>query len=206
MNALSFITPFISEIGCRLLQSDPTTLDRLAQLDGKVIALDFESTDVTIFMFPSPAGIRLRHEWDGEVDVHMKGTPSELAKMGIAGKTPVTPGKINIKFEGDLHVGQQFKKILDDAQIDWEELLSQRIGDIAAHHTSQILRSIHKRVQEAARTTANNGSEYLRYEAELLPADWRVDEFIDDVDKIREDVDRLTLRVDRLLRSGRQTS
>ena len=134
MNALSFITPFVSEIGCRLLQTDPTTLDRLAELDGKVIALDFESTDITFFMFPTPAGIRLRNEWDGEVDVHMKGTPSELVKMGMANKTPVTPGKINMKIEGDLHVGQQFKKILDDMQIDWEELLSQHIGDIAAHH------------------------------------------------------------------------
>jgi ubiquinone biosynthesis protein UbiJ len=183
------------------LQSDPTTLDRLAELDGKVIALDFESTDVTFYMFPTPAGIRLRNEWDGEVDVHMKGTPSELAKMGMASKSPVTPGKINIKIEGDLHVGQHFKKILDDMQIDWEELLSQHIGDIAAHHASRFLRGLHKRVNEVIKTTANNGSEFLRFEAGMLPADWRVSEFIDDVDSIREDVDRLTMRVERLLRS-----
>ena len=201
MNALSFFTPFVSEIGCRVLQSDPTSLERLAELDGKVIALDFESTDVTVFMFPTPAGIRLRNEWEGEVDVHMKGTPPELVKMGMAGKAPVTPGKINIKIEGDLHVGQRFKKILDDMQIDWEELLSQHIGDIAAYHTSRFLRGLHKRVHEAVKTTATNGSEYLRFEAGLLPADWRVDEFIDDVDKIREDVDRLSMRVDRLLRN-----
>ena len=51
------------------------------------------------------------------------------------------------------------------------------------------------------KTTANNGSEFLRFEAGMLPADWRVSEFIDDVDSIREDVDRLTMRVERLLRS-----
>jgi ubiquinone biosynthesis protein UbiJ len=86
-------------------------------------------------------------------------------------------------------------------QIDWEELLSQHIGDIAAHHASRFLRSLHMRVNEAIKTTANNGSEFLRFEAELLPANWRVSEFIDDVDSIREDVDRLTMRVERLLRS-----
>lgn len=201
MNALSFITPLASEIGCRLLQSDPTTLERLGELDGKVIALDFESTDVTFYMFPTPAGIRLCHEWDGDVDVHMKGTPAELIKMGMAARSPVTPGKINIKIEGDLHVGQEFKKILDDMQIDWEELLSQHIGDIAAYHASSFLRGLHKRVGEAVKTVANNSSEYLRYEAGLLPADWRVDEFVDGVDKIREDVDRMAMRVERLLRN-----
>ena len=200
MNALSFITPFVSEIGCRLLQADPTTLDRLAELDGKVIALDFEATEVTIFMFPTPAGIRLRDQWDGEVDVHMIGTPAELIKMGLAAKSPVTPGKINIKIQGDLHVGQQFKKILDDMQIDWEELLAQHIGDIAAHHASSFLRGLHKRVNEAVKTAANNGSEYLRFEADMLPADWRVGEFVDDVDRIREDVDRMAMRVNRLLK------
>ena len=199
MTALSFITPLVSEIGCKLLQSDTATLDRLAALDGKVIALDFESTDITFYMFPSAAGIRLRNEWDGEVDVHMKGEPAELFKMGLAGKSPVTPGKIHVKFEGDLHIGQQFKKILDDMQIDWEELLSQRIGDSAAYHASQLLRGMRRRLKETVRTSATNSSEYLRFEAGLLPADWRVEEFVNDVDKIREDVDRLSKRVERLL-------
>lgn len=199
MSALSFITPLLSEVGSRLLQSDPTTLERLGELDGKVIALDFESTDVTLYMFPTLAGIRLRNEWDGEIDVHMKGTPAELLKMGVAGKSPITPGKINVKLEGDLHVGQQFKKILDEMQIDWEELLSQHVGDSAAHHTSRFVRGMHKRIREAVKVTAMNTSEYLRFEAEILPADWRVKEFIDDVDKIREDVDRMAIRVERLL-------
>ncbi|GMR06745.1 MAG: hypothetical protein BMS9Abin25_1366 [Gammaproteobacteria bacterium] len=204
MSALSFITPCVSEIGCRLLQSDPTTLERLGELDGKVIALDFESTDFTLYMFPSLTGILLRNEWNGEIDVHMKGTPSELLKMGMANKAPVTPGKINIKLEGDLHVGQQFKKILDDMQIDWEDLLSQHIGDIAAYHTSRFVRGIHERIRETIKTTAMNSSEYLRFEAEILPADWRVDEFIDDVDRIREDIDRMAMRVERLLKNQTQ--
>ena len=202
MNALSFITPLVSEIGCKLLQSDPATLERLAALDGKVIALDFESTDVTFYMFPGAAGIRLQNDWEGEVDVHMKGEPAELMKMGMAGKSPLTPGKISVKIEGDLHVGQQFKKILDDMQIDWEELLSRRIGDSAAYHASQLLRGIHRRFNEAIRTTATNSSEYLRFEAGLLPTDWRVTEFINNVDRLREDADRLTKRVERLLNSS----
>lgn len=196
---MSLLAPIASEIGGRLLHTDPTTLQRLSELEGRVISLDFTGTDIHIFMFPSADGIRLSDDWDGEVDVHMTGKPSDLIKMGAAGKTPVTPGKVNVRIEGDLHVGQQFKKILDELQIDWEELLSQYIGDIAAHHSSNILRSISTHVRQAVVTTAQNASEYVRYEARMTPAGWRVEEFIDDVDKLREDVDRMSMRIDRLL-------
>lgn len=196
---LSLFAPIASEIGGRLLQTDPATLRRLSELEGKVISLDFSGTDIHVFMFPSADGIRMSDDWEGEVDVHMSGKPSDLIKMGAAGKAPVTPGKVNVRIEGDLHVGQQFKKILDDMQIDWEELLSQYIGDVAAYHSSKILRSIGTHLRQAVITTAQNASEYARFEARLIPADWRVQEFIDDVDKLREDVDRISMRIDRLL-------
>ena len=61
MNALSFISPIINEIGSHVLGTDPTTLQRLGELDGKVIALEFEGTDVHLYMFPSAGGIRLQH-------------------------------------------------------------------------------------------------------------------------------------------------
>ena len=198
MNALSMITPFISELGSRLMSTDPTTLERLGELDGKVIALDFEGTDLCFYLFPSAGGIRIREEWDGNVDVHMIGKPSELMKMGLAGKTPVTPGKISMRIEGDLHVGQQFKKVLDDMQIDWEELLSQHIGDTAAYHTSRLVREVGSRLRDALKAAARDGSEYLRFETEILPVDWRVKEFLDDVDRLRQDVDRMEMRINRL--------
>ena len=198
MNAVSTLAPLVSELGNRLMATDPTTLQRLGKLDGKVIALDFEGTDMCVYLFPSAGGIRVRESWDGEVDVHMIGKPSELIKMGVAGKTPVTPGRINMKIEGDLHVGQQFKKILDDMQIDWEELLAQHFGDTAAYHAGRAVRGIGSRLRNVIRTALEGSSEYLRYETDVLPADWRVKEFIDGVDQLRQDVDRLEMRVNRL--------
>lgn len=201
----SLLAPVANRLGSRLLQTDPVTLERLAALEGKVISLEFEGTDFHLYMFPTATGILLQDSWDGEVDVHMQGKPSELLKMGMAGKTSVTPGKINVRFQGDLHVGQAFKKILDDMKIDWEELLSQYVGDIAAYHASRLMRGARAHVREAIINTARNGSEYARFEAGLLPADWRVEEFINDVDKLRDDVDRLSIRIDRLLKPGRSS-
>jgi ubiquinone biosynthesis protein UbiJ len=198
MNAVSTLAPIISELGSRLMATDPTTLERLGELNGKVIALDFEGTGMSVYLLPSAGGIHLRETWDGEVDVHMIGKPTELIKMGMAGKTPVTPGRINMKIEGDLHVGQQFKKILDDMQIDWEELLAQHIGDTAAYHAGRAAREIGSRLRGALKTAAEGSSEYLRFETGVLPVDWRVREFLDDVDRLRQDVDRLEMRINRL--------
>jgi ubiquinone biosynthesis protein UbiJ len=201
MSDLSLITPLINELSSHLLSTDPTTLERLAKLQGKVIALELEATDIKLYMLPGAGGIELLQDWDGAVDVHMIGKPSELIKMGLAAKSPLTPGRISLRIEGDLHVGQQFKRILDDMQIDFEELLSRFIGDSAAYHAGRLARSVGRRIAYMARSAADDGSEYLRFEAEILPADWRVREYIDAVDRLRDDVDRLAMRVDRLRRS-----
>lgn len=198
MSAFSLITPFVSELGSRLLATDPATLERLAELDGKVIALDVDGTDLCVYLFPTAGGIQVRDDWDGPVDVHMIGKPEELLKMGLAGKTPMTPGRIHLRIEGDIHVGQRFKKILDDLQVDWEALLSHVIGDTAAYHTGRLVRGAATRLRETLTTLARDSSEYLRYETGVLPAQWRVREFIDGVDELRQDVDRLEMRINRL--------
>ena len=103
-----------------------------------------------------------------------------------------------MRIEGDLHVGQKFKKILDDMQIDWEELLSNYVGDTAAYHAGRFAREVGSRLRDVIKTAAREGSEYLRYESETLPPESRVREFVDGVDRLRQDVDRLEKRVKRL--------
>jgi len=201
MSALSPLYPLATEIGNRLLASDPTTLGRLASLDGKVIALEFEGTDLCLYMLPNAGGIRLREDWDGEVDVHMIGRPAELLKMGLAARSPVTPGRIKLRIDGDLHVGQEFKRILDDLDIDWDGLLARVIGDTAAYHTGRLVREMARQLREGARNLGREGSEYLLNEAELLAPRRRVREHLDAVDRLRQDVDRLAARVQRLART-----
>ena len=81
--------------------------------------------------------------------------------------------------------------------IDWEEYLSQIIGDIAAHKVGHFVRDMSQLAKASARTIGLDISEYLRYEKEALLDQTELDEFNHAVDKVRNDVERLQKRIER---------
>ena len=75
--------------------------------------------------------------------------------------------------------------------IDWEELLSRWVGDIAAHQLGKFGRSLREWAGETKRTLEMDISEYLREESDLVARQEDVAEFVDAVDTLRGDLDRL---------------
>ncbi len=181
------------------LKLDPDTLARLAELEGRVIALQWRGTDLTLYFLPGAQGLQLLAQFQGEPDTLLRGTPLALAELGLG------PNKDNALFSGaveivgDTDIGQRFQDILEAMDIDWEEHLSHLIGDVAAHQAGKLARDAGHYAEQSADTLRQDLSEYLKEESQLLPARVQVDNFLADVDTLRMDVDRLEARVQRLL-------
>ena len=103
-----------------------------------------------------------------------------------------------IQVEGDTDLGQAFNELLSSVDIDWEELLSRAVGDIAAHQIGNTLRGARRWAQRAGKSLSLDTTEYLQEEAGHLPTRVEVDRFLDDIDTYRSDVDRLEARIQRL--------
>ena len=84
------------------------------------------------------------------------------------------------------------------AEIDWEELLAQAIGDLSAHQVGENVRAASRWMRHVADSVALSAGEYLREESGLLADAWHVRRFVDQVDRLRDDVSRLSLRLSRL--------
>lgn len=104
----------------------------------------------------------------------------------------------HVSIEGDTDLAQEFSDILANLDIDWEELLSAKIGDVVAHQTMQQVRQAQDYVAQMADTLQQNLSEYLTEEARLLPYHYEVEDWLVEVERIRDDVERLSVRVDLL--------
>ena len=91
--------------------------------------------------------------------------------------------------------------MLASFDIDWEELLSQYLGDIAAHQIGNVVRDVSGWAEEARHTLAQDTVEYLRNEAAILVETREIAEFVDAVDALRSDVDRLEARLQRIARA-----
>lgn len=178
----------------KVLSLDEETVALLATLAGNVIEIDVLDTEFRMFILPSGKGVTLETDYEGKADVAIKGTPSALLGMISAEKI----GAGDVEINGNVELAKKFQSILRDMEIDWEEYLSQFVGDIAAHKIGNFLRRVSRFAKESGKTIGMDISEYLRYEKEALLDKSEVDEFNQAVDNIRDDVERLQKRLERL--------
>jgi len=199
----STFLPFIEDAGNRVLRLDPETLQRLGDLQGRTICIEFTDLGRQLFLDPSESGFRMFDEYSGTPAVTLRGKMITFVRLGLdPERTGPAPGDLEIR--GDAALGQKMQKILQDIDLDWEEPLARMLGDPAGHAVARSLRAIHHWHVQALKTLGANVAEYLQEEARIVPVRFEVDAFLDAVDVLRDDVDRLESRVLRLAAGGRR--
>ncbi|HIF50081.1 MAG TPA: hypothetical protein EYQ42_00850 [Thiotrichaceae bacterium] len=182
----------------KALSLDEETLCSLGKLEGKIIAFEFLSTDLTIFLFPSNDGLVIHSAYENKPDVLIKGTPANFIMMMTSSKRSNGSLPTDMQIIGDIGLAQRFQEVMQNIEIDLEEPLSKWVGDTMAYQIGKFVRGSHRFATNAGKTLAIDISEYLRFEINMLPDDLLVEEFSKDVDLIREDVDRFEARLNKL--------
>jgi ubiquinone biosynthesis protein UbiJ len=181
------------------LALDPKTLQRLARLQGKIIAIELRGTGIHLVLQPEAEGLRLMNHYDGEIDTTLRGAPFALLRMSTG---PAGEGMFSgeVEIDGDVELGQQIQRVFEKLDIDWEEHLSRLTGDIIAHQVGNTVRDLFQWGARTAEHLGQDTTDYLQEETETLPVPWEVEGFIEAVDTLRSDVDRIEARVKRLHR------
>jgi ubiquinone biosynthesis protein UbiJ len=180
------------------LALDPHTAERLARLQGRLIAVELRGTGITLTLQPTSAGkLRLMGDYDGAVDTTLRGAPFALLRLGSArAGEGLFSGEVVI--DGDVELGTQFQRVFEKLDINWEEHLSRLTGDSIAQQIGNGVRGLFGWGQRSADHLGRDVADCLQEEHEALPLAWEVEEFIRGVDTLRSDVDRLEARVKRL--------
>jgi ubiquinone biosynthesis protein UbiJ len=108
-----------------------------------------------------------------------------------------------ITLDGDTELAAALGKVLRNIQWEYEEDLSQLIGDAAAHQIGDFGQ---KAASEAKRQTLNVAqmfSEYWQEEQPLIAKKRHVEKFLKEVDALREDVERFEKRLEKLSETTR---
>ena len=183
--------------------SDDGAAERLSGLDGRVVALSIKNTDLSAFVAPSAKGIRLLEKYEGPVDVQVTGRIADFIAYARASKRGDSIGAGRIEISGDLATAQSVQALLSELQIDWEDILSRTIGDVAAHQAGRFFRSLASFGRKTSEHLEQDLSEYLQIEAHVLPTRRDVDRLYRAVFILTDDVDRFEARV-RNFASGRR--
>ncbi|NOZ10802.1 MAG: Sterol-binding domain protein [Gammaproteobacteria bacterium] len=194
----NIITSIAEELSNRLLRLDPDTLDRFADLDGKVVCIHLKDSSLKMFIRPFGGGFRITEKWDGEVDVTLTGSVFAFAKLATREGDTDLFFKREILIEGDTDLGQRFRRILERLDIDWEEVASRCVGDVAAHQMGKLTRDMRHWASDTTDTLGKDFAEYFQEEQRELAKKEPVEAFMRAVDVLRADADRLQKRIERL--------
>ncbi|MBV1884457.1 MAG: hypothetical protein KUG82_22645 [Pseudomonadales bacterium] len=200
----------------RALLLDPIAEHKVKNLEGKILAVHAHTPEIiahvifsgdTIQIFGDPDEA-IDAEFDvtdintDNIDAHMEASSLTFASQALRSEDQGIDS--NIKISGDRALVEAIHDIVSNLDIDWEEPLSEFIGDTAAHQLGQFGRNLFNWTKRTARTFIADADVYLREEAHVAPLDGDVAAHAAAVDQTRLDVDALQLRIDTLKKNAGQ--
>ncbi|ACE85155.1 ubiquinone biosynthesis accessory factor UbiJ [Cellvibrio japonicus] len=180
------------------LHYDPATRLGLQRLAGQVLAVEITLPAITLYLLPDSEGLRLMGHWEGEVDTRLQGSLPALVQIASADTHSLKDSGVEVM--GRTSLLADWQALVRNLDIDWEELLTQLLGDIVGHQAAQVIRSQLHWVGERASSGRRMASEFLTEELKTLPGKAELKDFYQQVDDLRLAVDRAAARVEQLLK------
>jgi ubiquinone biosynthesis protein UbiJ len=159
------------------------------------VRLEISDWNIYFYLIPTHNGIELRPKIAGEADTTISGTLQNLFRIGIAKDKQHAIKQHSIQFRGDAHVGIAMQQILSNLDIDWEEHLSQLVGDTPASIISKGIGRAFNFGKDILESLHRNTSEYIHHEARLCPTSDELETFYKKIATLRNDVDRLEQKI-----------
>lgn len=188
----------------KALEYDPASRYRLSEMAGQVLAINVTSPEFTFYAMPEQDGIALMSHWDGEVDARLTGSLLAFARLPFRDLSSLRD--TGVSFVGKTNVVAGLSQVAKQLDIDWEEVLSQLIGDVAGHQTAQLIRTqigwFGARAKSARRLTG----EFLTHELQALPSRPELEAYYQGIDDLRFDVDRVEAKLRQLLVNNKLVS
>ncbi len=191
--------------GNHLLDFDEVALKSCQEMKGHCIAIDITDLDFQIYCHPGDWGIRLsRYPPARDVDATISGRLMALVNLASLDDKVSTSIQERVSFQGDVALAQKMQNILANLDIDWEEALAQRTGDVLAFQIHQRARNLGEWLRQSADSLLQTSSEYLREEARLSPTEVEFEEFQSRLTELKHDVARTEARLQQLLEKIQQ--
>ena len=198
MSALPFASLIAAGVEAALaasLKGSSAARADLAKLEGKVIRLELIGLPLTLHFLPEGGKMAVAADYHGEADITVRAPAASLMAAALKRDSEAVPRGMQIS--GDAETAQVFSRLLKSADLDWEELLAQRIGDVAARQVGNAMRGFMGWSRDAGTRLGQDVADYLHYESRQVPPRHEVEGFLTGVDRLRDDAERLTARLKR---------
>jgi ubiquinone biosynthesis protein UbiJ len=179
------------------LKRDPDTLARMEKLQDKLIKIEIIDWNYACFLQVTSNGLKLSNSAAETPDAIVRGKCFDLLRELKPNKQAQVVQDA-IKVDGDIHLVQEFEKILKKVDVDWEEQLAHYVGDSIAHQSFVQLKKTGDFFSRSIQVLKDNFQEFIHEELSIAPSSFEVEDFYQKIAALQNDVDRIEARIARL--------
>lgn len=180
------------------LKLDPESQARMKKLNGKAIAIELLPFHFTFQCIFAENSVEVKSDELLETDTQIRGTPMQMLGVMMTKDNRHRFFAEDVIMTGNAELGQQVIALFDELDIDWEEHLSQFVGDVPAYHVGRFMRKMSSWLRKSEDSFSQNVNEYVHEETEWFPTREALQTFFNDIDVLRMDVDRAEARLKNL--------
>jgi len=175
------------------LRYDPGSRYALQRLTGKVFALEITKPSLTFFFIPTDEQVLIQSQYEGEVHTRLKGSLPALASLARADRVNLADSGVEVF--GNTGVLIELQQILQNLDIDWEDALSDVMGDVASHQAAKSIKAVLGWFGDRQQSFKRLLGEYLTEELRSLPSRPELENFYREVDELHLAADRLAAKL-----------
>lgn len=183
----------------KLHQLDNNALQRRKKLDGTVIGICLKEVNKTLYFIISTQQIDILSVYEGQTDCFIRLNLSALNELQNNHQLTKLIKNEQLEVEGDIQLAQQFAALLTEMDIDWEEFLATKIGDILAHKLCYQSKRCQQRFVVQLKKTEKQCALFITEELKLAPSALEVAYFCDQIDEINQQSELLMARFNTLV-------
>ena len=155
------------------------------------IRLSFEETSIRLNAIDS-------EKFSLPVKATVSGKAQNLLRLLIDNPSEQALVSDEFSLTGDVQWVQDLFTALNTMDLDWQDVLSPIVGDIATHELDQAVSSTSEWAKDSRKRLHHSMDDYLKEEVKLFPHRDQLDNFADDLDALRLTVDRVQAKIERI--------
>ena len=183
----------------KLHQLDSSATEKRKALDGTIISVALKEIDKPLYFIISQQQVDILSRYEGQADCAIR--VNFMALIALQDNHQLThlikTGQLEV--DGDIKLVQQFAQLLTEMQIDWEELLASKMGDLVAHKLVYHAKRCKQQLCKQANRVEQQLSEIITEELKLAPGPLEVAYFCEQVNDTDKQLAHLEKRMARLI-------
>jgi len=187
----------IEQVANRLLSLDAEANQKLVSFEDKVIHIEITDLKLNYYFLFIGGSLVVKEQSERPASASISGKLSAFIAAGTTNSSDaIFTGELH--FSGEINTARRFQEFAQSLEIDWQEPLSNIVGDVMSQNIAQGVRQVGQFVGQLFNNARQDIPEYLQHEIQATPTASELNYYFEQVDLTRSQTDRLQARVQRL--------